>query len=262
MRPLRPSSISTAAAAGTLAAMATLVAVLAPDAAAAAGASAQSEYQAAIKSVGTQGVHFSSSATQSGVAISVQGDTGATSGSQTLVVHNGNLTERMSALLVGSTGYLNGNATALHHVIGLTNAQSSKYAGTWLSFPTSNSGLAQLVAGLLNAQVPSELQMGGPYTYGTAATVNGRHALAIRGSQSTQSGGKVPVVLYVSASGAPLPIQELTNPGGGGSSAIRGSVTFSSWGQKTSVKAPSHSVSLLKVAGQGSSSSATSTTAG
>ena len=45
------------------------------------------------------------------------------------MVKNGNLTEHMTALLVGSTGYINGNATALHHVIGLTSGQSSKYAG-------------------------------------------------------------------------------------------------------------------------------------
>ena len=32
-----------------------------------------------MKAVGTQGVHFSSTATQSGVTIAVQGDTGSTS---------------------------------------------------------------------------------------------------------------------------------------------------------------------------------------
>ena len=266
MRPLRPTPISTAATAcavGVLAALAALAAgpaVLA-GAAAASEPSAQSEYQAAIKAVGTQGVHFSSTATQSGVTFAVQGDTGSTAGAEKLVVKNGKLTERMSALLVGSTGYINGNATALHHVIGLTNDQSSKYAGAWLSFPTSNSGLDELVSGLLDSQVSGELQMSGPYRYSTATTVNGKPALAIDGSQGTQSGGKVAVVLYVPATGTPLPIEEVTNPGGqGGTSAIRGTVTFSAWGEKTSEKAPGHSVSLLKLVP--SSSSATSTTAG
>ena len=175
---------------------------------------------------------------------------------------NGNLTERLSALLVGSTGYINGNATALHHVIGLTSGQSSKYAGRWLSFPTSNSGLDELVSGLLNSQVSSELQMSGPYRYSTATTVNGKPALAIHGSQGTQSGGKVAVVLYVPATGTPLPIKEVTNPDSqGGKSSIQGTVAFSAWGEKTSEKAPSHSVSLLKLV-PGSTSSGTSTTAG
>src|SRR5258708_3032823 len=83
--------------------------------------------------------------------------------------------------------------TALPSVIGLPNAQARKSAGTWLSFPTANSALAQLVSGLLNAQVASELHMSGPYSYGKAATVDGQHALALRGTVSTQSGSKVPV---------------------------------------------------------------------
>ena len=206
-------------------------------------------------------MHFNSTARQSGTSITVHGDTGATSGTQTLVVKNGSLTEHLTALLVGPNGYINANATALHHVIGLTSAQSSKYAGTWLSFPTSNNGLAQLITGLLNSQVPRELEMTGPFTYGSSTTVNGKSALAIRGSQSTQT-GKVPVVLYVPATGTPLPIREDTNPGsGGGASAIHGTVAFSSWGEKTSEQAPARSVSLLKLV-PGATSGATSTTGG
>jgi hypothetical protein len=266
MRPLRPTSISTAATAGAVGVIAALALAAGPavvaGAAAASEPNAQSEYQAAMKAIGTQGVHFSSTATQNGVTIAVQGDTGSTAGAQKLVVKNGNLTERLSALLVGSTGYINGNATALHHVIGLTSGQSSKYAGTWLSFPTSNSGLDELVSGLLNSQVSSELQMSGPYRYSTATTVNGKPALAIHGSQGTQSGGKVAVVLYVPATGRPLPMKEVTNPDSqGGKSSIQGTVAFSAWGEKTSEKAPGHSVSLLKLV-PGSTSSGTSTTAG
>ncbi len=192
-------------------------------------------------------MHFSSSASQKGATIDVSGDTGTTSGAQTLVVKNGKITEHMSAVVVGSTGYVNGDATALHHVIGLTSAQSSKYAGTWLSFPTSNQSLGQLVGGLLDSQVTTELQVGGPYSYGAATTVAGQHALAVRGSVGTQSGGKVPIVLYVSATGTPLPIEEVTNPKGSGASAIRGTVTFSHWGEQKSQQAPGHSVSLLKL---------------
>jgi len=266
MRPLRQFPISTAATAGAVSAVVALAALTAGTSAAAGAAatpaqSAQSEYQAMLKAVGTQGVHFSSSARQSGVTISVHGDTGATTGAQTLMVKNGSLSEHVTALLVGSTGYINANATALHHVIGLTSTQSSKYAGAWLSFPTSNNGLAQLVAGLLNSQVPRELEMTGPFTYGTATSVNGKSVLAIRGSQGTQT-GTVPVVLLVPASGTPLPIEEDTNPGtGGGSSAIHGTVSFSSWGEKTTERAPAHSVSLLKLV-PGATSGATSTTGG
>ena len=100
-----------------------------------------------------------------------------------------------------------------------------------------------------------ELEIGGPFTYGKATTVAGQHALAIRGLVATQNGGKVPVVLYVPATGAPLPIKEVTNAGGsGGTSAIHGTVTFSQWGEDKAQPKPSHTVSLLKLVPPTSSS--------
>lgn len=219
------------------------------------------EYQAAVKAATNQGVHFVSTASQQGVTIHVTGDTGVTSGAQTLTVTNGKLTEHVNATVVGSSGYVQANSTALHNVIGLSTSQSNKYANKWLSFPTSNTGLDELVSGLLNSQVVSELEISGPYTYGTAATVNGHQALAIRGSVKSSSGSSEPVVLYVSASGKPMPIEEVTNPGASAhSSAIHGTVSFSNWGEKTSEKAPAHSISLLKLASP--STSGTTTTGG
>jgi hypothetical protein len=85
--------------------------------------------------------------------------------------------------------------------------------------------------------------------------VAGQKATAIVGSVATESGSKVPVVLYVPASGAPLPIQEVTNSGkGGGASAIHGVVTFSDWGENKSQSAPTNAFSLLKLAPASSSS--------
>jgi hypothetical protein len=259
MYPLRHIPVRTAAIAAGLTAATTLaLATVAAPAGAATGApgtDATAEYQAALKAVGSQGVHFASTAKQSGATLDVTGDAGTTSGSQTLVVQNNNLTERMTARVVGSTGYVTGNVAALQHVIGLTKAQSTKYAGKWLSFPTSNGGLGQLVGGLLSSQVSKELEIGGPYTYGKPATVGGQHALVIKGSVATQSGSKVPVVLYVPASGSPLPIQEVTNAGkSGSSSAIHGTVTFSHWGENKNQAVPSHTVSLLKLVPPTSSS--------
>ena len=238
MHPLRHIPARTAAvAAGTAAAALALAAVAAPATPAGAtdtpSTSATAEYQAALKAVGSQGVHFDSTATQSGATLDVSGDAGKTSGSQDLVVKNGGVTERLTARVVGSTGYVTGNAAALQHVIGLTAAQSSKYASKWLSFPTSNTGLERARRRLLSSQVSKELQIGGPFTYGTTTTVAGQHVLAIKGSVATQSGSKVPVVLYVPASGSPLPIKEVTNAGGaGGSSAIHGTVTVHELGRE------------------------------
>jgi hypothetical protein len=256
MHPLRQNPARIAAVAtGLTASTALALALAAPAGAAgtttttaAAGSGATAQYNAALKAVGTQGVHFSSVAKQNGAELDVSGDAGTTSGTQSLVVKSKGVTERMTARVVGSTGYIQGNKAALQHVIGLTEAQSSKYANKWLSFPISNQQLGELVGGLLSSQVSKELEIGGPYTYGKAATVAGQKATAIKGSVATQSGSKVPVVLYIPASGTPLPLQEVTNAGNsGGSSAIHGVVTFSHWGENKSQAAPTHTTSLLKL---------------
>jgi hypothetical protein len=249
MPPLRHTVAAAAGLAATAALSLSLATAAAPvGAATTSTTSATDAYNAALKAVGSQGVHFDSVAEQNGATLEVHGDAGTTSGSQKLLVKNKNVKERMTALVVGSTGYVSGNAAALQNVIGLTKAQSSKYAGKWLSFPTSNSGLDELVGGLISSQVSKELEIGGPYTYGKPATVAGQQATAIVGSVATQSGGKVPVVLYLPSSGTPLPIQEVTNAAkSGGSSAIHGTVTFSHWGENKSQKAPTHTVSLLKL---------------
>ena len=265
MHPLRHSTARTAAVATGLAAAAAL-ALAAPAGAAStttttAGGQRRrnGEVQRGVEGVGSEGVHFSSVAKQNGAELDVSGDAGKTSGAQTLVVKSNKPTERMSALVIESTGYVKGNEAALVNVIGLTKAESTKYANKWLSFPTSNQGLGELVGGLLASEVAKELEIGGPYTYGKSATVAGQQATAINGSVANSSGGKVPVVLYIPSSGTPLPIQEVTNAGkAGSSSAIHGVVTFTNWGENKSQTAPTKSFPLLSLVPASSSS----TTAG
>jgi len=262
MHPLRQKPARTAAVAAGIAAALALAA--APNAAGAAStttttsagsSAATAKYNAALKAVGTKGVHFSSVAKQDGATLTVTGDAGSTSGAQTLVVKNKGVTERMSAKVVGSTGYVNGNTAALAGVIGLTKAESTKYAGKWLSFPTSNTSLAELVGGLLSSEVAKELEVSGPYTFGKSATVAGQQATGILGSVATESGSKVPVMVYIPATGSPLPIQEVTNAGNaGGASAIHGVVTFSNWGEDKNQSAPAGAFSLLKLVPASSSS--------
>jgi hypothetical protein len=222
----------------------TAVAALADAGAADAATSAKAQYQAALKAAASQNVHFVSKATEQGIALEVIGDAGKTSGSQVLEVKSGTTTEELSVIRIGSTGYLRGNDAALEKVLGLTAAQSSSYTNKWLSFPTSNTSLAELVSGLRNSDVASELQMTGPYTLGATKTIAGKSTRAINGSAATSSGTKVPIVLYVATSGPPLPVEEVTDPKAK-SASIEGVVTFSKWGENTHPKAPSKSVSLL-----------------
>jgi hypothetical protein len=223
--------------------------------------SATSEYQAAVKAATNQSVHFETDVSQGSVTLQQSGDAGASSGSQTLTIRNGKVTEHMSAEVVGKTGYVNGNNAGLRNIIGLTPVQAKKYAGKWLYFPMSNHTLAQLAAGLLRSQVATELSFTGPYSFTADATVNSQNAKAIVGRVATGNGSWVAEVLYVPSTGKPLPIEEVTNPHAKGSSTVHGKVTFSNWGERVAVHAPAHSSSLLKLAPV-SSSGATTTTGG
>jgi hypothetical protein len=232
--------------AGTLAA--TLAAAAAGLAAASGSAtaatSAKAKYQAAMKAAGAQNVHYVSTATEQGISLEVVGDTGTTSGSQVLEVQKGSTTEELSVLLIGKTGYVRGNVSALEKVLGLTAAQSSAYKNRWLRFPTSTGSLSELVSGLRDSEVAPELEMTGPYTYGGTKTIGGHLTQAIKGTAASSSGTKVPIVLYVEASGTPRPVREVTNPNAK-NSAIQGTVTFSNWGESTDPTAPTSSVPLV-----------------
>ena len=204
---------------------------------------AKAKYQAALKAA-AQNVHYVSRATEHGITLEVVGDTGKTSGSQVIEVQNGSITEELAVVLIGSTGFLRGNQSALEKVVGLTTAQSSTYMHKWLSFPTSNGSLSELVSGLRDSEVAPELAMTGPYTLGGTKVIAGQLTQAIWGTAATSSGTKVPIVLYVASTGPPRPVREITNPNAK-SSAIQGTVTFSDWGQTTHPVTPATSIPLV-----------------
>ena len=262
-RPLPQPLAAVAVGASACAALAVFGAGAVPAGSASAPArSAQSQYEDAVKAATNQTVHFQTDVTQGKVTLQQSGDAGTTSGSESITIHNGKSTELMDAEVVGTNGYVKGNTTGLEDILSLTPTQARKYQGQWLSFPMSNSNLAQLVGGLLKSQVATELGFSGPFTHVADAIVNGQNAIGIRGSVSTSNGTSVPEVLYVPSSGKPLPIEEVTNPGANvHATTAHGTVSFSNWGEHVEVPAPAHSVPLSKLAPT-STSGATTTPGG
>jgi hypothetical protein len=258
--PVRPTAVAVSTAA--CAALAAFGACGTPAGAASTSTtSAQSEYQAALKAAANQSVHFAFSETVGNATLKQSGDAGAKSGSESVTVHNGKITERITTEVIGKTGYLRGNTAALQNILGLTAANARKYAGQWLSFPMSSS-YSQLASGLLRSQVATEISFNGPFTFASNANVNGQSAIGIKGTAPTNGGGSIPEILYVPSTGKPLPIEEVTNPGAKAhASTAHGTVTFSNWGEQFSVPVPSHSVALAKLAPR-STSGATTTTGG
>jgi hypothetical protein len=221
--------------------------------------SAQTLYNNAMKAIDQEGVHFESIASQGSTTLKVVGDTGVSSGAQSLTVTNGSAVEHIRAMVIGSTGYVQGNFTALNKLIGLKTATAQKYANKWLSFPSGNTELASLVVGLKSSEVASGIKMNGPFKYDKPQTVAGHQAIAVRGTAISQSGSAIPVVLYVSATGSPKPLEQVTNPNASkNSTAIVGTVKFTRWGENSKETAPAHTIDLLKLAPPSSSSGSSS----
>ncbi len=205
-------------------------------------------YQAAIKAAGAQSVHYVSRAVESGVVLEVVGDTGVNKGSQVLVIESSSTIESLEVILIGGTGYVRGNTTALQKILGLSAAQAKTNLDTWLSFPAAQKGLAAIVGGLRNSDVAQELGMTGPYTLAGKKKINGVNTIGINGTAASSTGGSVPIVLYVETGKVPRPIEEVTNPKKK-ATAIQEVVQFSHWGEKNHTKAPSRSVPLASLAG-------------
>jgi hypothetical protein len=234
----------------TLTLAASTASILANSGVANAAPNAQSTYKAAIAFAGTQNVHYVSKATQGGAVLSVVGNTSKTSGTQSLTVKSSTESEKLTVNLIGKTGYLRGNADALEKILGFTAKEGATYDNVWLYFPIGSASLDELVSGLRNQDVATELKLNGPYHLGGTKTINGQSAQGIIGYTTDSTGKKISTTLYVQTGSTPRPIQEVTTPSSG-KTDVNGSVTFSNWGQTTHVSKPSHAVSIYTVGAAG-----------
>jgi hypothetical protein len=223
--------------------------ILAAVPAGAATSSATALYNQSIKVADTANVHYVSKATQDNVALEVIGDTGVSEGSEVLAVESSSAVEDIEVVLKGATGYVRGNATALQELVGLSAAISK----------ATKSAESNLVSGLRNSDLSVELSMTGPFTLGGTKKISGIETRAIDGFSGTSTSTRTPIILYVETGKTPRPVEEVTNPNGTGT-AIKGSVTFSKWGESIHPKEPSKSVSLPKLLKAKAKAKATTTT--
>ena len=196
---------------------------------------AQAEYNAALKAVGTQGVHFVSTAKQSGVTLDVIGDAGhhlgrADADGEEREDHRAHDGRRGRVHRIRRRQ--RGRPAQRHRP---HQSQSSKYAGKWLSFPTSNSASSELVGGLLDSQVatraadravPTPTARPRPCTASTRWPSAARVSDAERqqgAGRALRPGHRAP---RCRSRRSPTPARRR------GSSAIHGTVTFSQLGRE------------------------------
>ncbi|HUC05167.1 MAG TPA: hypothetical protein VL961_07195 [Acidimicrobiales bacterium] len=212
--------------------------------------SAEAAYTAALHLTGTQSVHFVSRAVEGSTVLDVVGDTGTTDGSQVLAIQSGSTIDALEVILIGATGYVRANTTALEKVLGLSASQAKSMTSTWLSFPAGDASYADLVGGLLDKDVPRELAISGPYTWGGSKTIGGHATRAIKGfTTGASNSAPIPIEIYVEKGSKPRPLQEDTDPTAATGTTVNSTVTFSRWGERIHPRAPSKSVPLASLTG-------------
>lgn len=145
-------------------------------------------------------------------------------------------------IVVKRTAYIHGNAYTFHNYFGFTKAQSSRYAGDWISIPYTSPGYSTVSA---DATFGSFLYYLFPQRNLrlVKSTIAGERVVGIRGVARLQ-GTTVLETLYAPAQGKRLPLEEkMTSPGHPGN----GVTTMTNWGERVEIHAPAHYVPISKV---------------
>ncbi len=143
---------------------------------------------------------------------------------------------QVQLVVVGGHVYMKGNA-AFWNMLPHASTIGSLFAGRWLKAPES--GNFGSFAGLVDTTklFATTLSNHGPLSNQGLTTINGRRVIALRDAAKGST-------LYVSATGAPLPVQ-IVKPQG------RQQVTFDDYNQAVSLSAPPKPLDIAKLAGAG-----------
>jgi hypothetical protein len=220
-----------------------LVAVLLGATGAAAAPDAGTLYRQAMATTQAWSVHYTSSGTVSKVSNSQSGDAGPASGTQQVLIQTGATSDEASLVVIGQITYAKANAAGLEDLMGLSATQAAADANQWILFSTANAAFSQIVAGIRSHDVAEEIALTGPFTLGASRHLDGYEVDTIRGTLEVQGAKPERAVLYVRASGRPLPVEEDT-VGAQGQPNGEDHIVFSQWGEQVRPKAPDATITL------------------
>jgi hypothetical protein len=165
-------------------------------------------------------------------------DVGANEGKQT--ISDGN--EGSATLLVlPGMAYLKADASFLQNQLGTSIASASQYAQHWISFQPSYANWTELVAGDTFASALTDATPVGKLSLTAVRTVDGQNVVGVSGDVAADllpTGARGSEVLYVSIVAPYLPV-ELVTSGTFQGQSVSSTLTFSDWGERISVAAPS-----------------------
>lgn len=213
--------------------------------------SAQALLSASLDAARAQrSVHYVATSTVGSESIRITADTANTAASQALVLHVGKATGHVTGRLVDKAAYFRGNAVGLEDYLGVPATVAPKYAGQWIEFNSSAKSYSDITKSMSLTSAVNQISVDAPLTAGPKTSSSGRSAVSVRGTTTSLSstGNQGTAVLYLSATGSPLPIT-YRGTGKQKTGAETGTITFSKWGEKVNPEVPAKSVPSSSITG-------------
>ena len=189
-------------------------------------------------------VHYVSTSSAASRFIRIVADVGHGQGIQQITVKAGAHSGPATVRIVGGSGYIRGNAFTLHNYFPFSQAQAKRYAGQWISIPSTSGAYAVVAADATFASFVGDL-LPSRHLQVVRATIAGKRSLGLRGAVS-QAGLELTETVYAPARGTPLPFEEKA-----GAARIRGTsvARMSRWNEQVHVAAPANAVPISTVVG-------------
>jgi hypothetical protein len=184
-------------------------------------------------------VHYVTTASYGGADIRQVGDAGITRGIQRMAFRKGARTGHVTVIVAAHTAYVRGDAFTLVNYMGFKSAPAAKYADRWVSIPPTDADYSTVAAAVTLHSTLHQLKLSAALSTTPQTTLDGQQVVGIKGRYTGAGGRTASAILYVRATGSPLPVQETVRVG-----AARFAVTFSNWNQSMSVSAPTGAVPI------------------
>ncbi|HTU73977.1 MAG TPA: hypothetical protein VMG38_10710 [Trebonia sp.] len=187
-----------------------------------------------------ESVHIAISTTTSQGTVTCSDEATADGGWHVLTTETGG---HVSIVLIGTVGYVAGNAAGLVSLMQVPGPEAHLEAGQWVAVrPGQQVGASSydyITGGITLSSVASQVTPTGPLTLTGPVTVDGQQVIGVQGRApaSMQLAAGARATLYVATSDARPVRYEVS-----GGSGYFDQVTFGNWGQRVVLVVPPHAI--------------------
>ncbi len=209
------------------------------------GKTSQQVLSIALAAVSAKGsCHWGENIRWGGAYMHSRTHAGVTQGDQTIA---GTLWGNGTILVVSPRmAYGKGDAKFLESQLNLTAQQAARYAGKWISVPSSNSSFAFFVGGLTLSSMTSGISPDSPLRLSKPTKVDGQDVVGVSGWAPDFTRGEVMDTLYVATAAPNLPV-ELVQRGTANGSTFTATDPFFDWGKTVTVRAPAKALPISSI---------------